>query len=249
MLRASRTDQLNGLLLAFYKRLTKGEKTMYLHRLVLTHMPSMLVRSVSSITLKINKKQIIVAVVLVSLSIALSWATTRKNKPMPTITFQGLASDGIHVTAAYPDQSWQEVILTNSGNHHVAALVILYQLTVNDGYTILVRDVICDPHVNMESDPAKLKELLSQYPVIPPHTRWLAGAGVDRIRVGKQIPDFESARTLVGQQFPFEMNALKSVRISIDGALLDTGQFIGPQTDNPKQWILDVVKKLNEEVS
>lgn len=166
-------------------------------------------------------------------------------KPMvvkkPVVTATGLFEIGLKLTPAYPEDSWQEVILANESKHHIIATVIRYELTAEDGNKQIIRDVICHPNISLETNPAKIKELLARYPVIPSRTRWFAGAGIDRIRIQSTIPPFEETRELVAQKFVFD--SLISVNITIDGVILEDGQMLGPQTDNPKQWIIDVINE------
>lgn len=180
---------------------------------------------------------------------ALLALTSGNKKPMivaknPSITTLGLPEIGLRLTSAYPQQTWQEVVITNEGKHHIIGAVIHYELIAEDGSRQVARDVICHPNVSLETNPVKIKELLAKYPIIPPHTSWLGGLGIDRVRLQGQVPPFEETRNLVDQNFLFD--SLKSVNITIDGAILEDGQIVGPQKDNPKQWIIDVINEFRK---
>ncbi|HEX8137297.1 MAG TPA: hypothetical protein VF544_06875 [Pyrinomonadaceae bacterium] len=162
--------------------------------------------------------------------------TTVKN---PIVTTTGLAEIGLKLRPAYPNRSWQEVVLTNEGTHHIIAAVIHYELTSEDGRKQVAREIICDPNISLETSPTKIKELLARYPVIPPHSNWLAGVGIDRVRLSNRVPPFEETRHLMAQKISFDF--LSSVNITIDGVILEDGQMIGPQLDEPKQWITKVI--------
>lgn len=193
------------------------------------------------------RKIIIIDAIIIILSIAVVSGKLYMNEPKFIITTTGIDRIGLKLTSAYPDKSWQELILQNESDHHIVAAVIRYELVKEDGTTALARDVICEAGVSLESDPEKLKRLLTKLPVIPPRSNWLVGVGIERMRLSSSIPSFEQTRSQVFLQPTLNPPALKSVHISVDGVVLEDGQMIGPQVDNPKQWIVDVVNKLNEE--
>ncbi len=164
---------------------------------------------------------------------------------MPSVTAKGLESIGLTLEVAYPERSWQAVVLTNHGEHHIIAAVLLYEITSQDGKKALAREVILDPNVSLESDPAKIKRLLVKHPVIPPYSRWLTGVGVDRIRMVRGLPSFEDSRSFISLELP-TVSPPKSIDITIDGAILGDGRILGPQRENTKQWISDMTRKLIE---
>ena len=174
--------------------------------------------------------------------------TSKMSSENPRITTLGLPEISVAIQVAYPGKSWQEVVLTNSGEHHLVAAVLVYELTKEDGSKGYARDVICDPGVSAESDPVKLKELLIRTPVIPPQSSWLVGVGIDRTRLSKGLPSFEESRHLVFQKLVENPPPIKSIHITLDAVILEDGRVVGPQRDNPKQLILDVVKKFNQEL-
>lgn len=163
----------------------------------------------------------------------------------PVVTTKGLEAIGVTLELAYPERSWQEVVLSNNGEHHIIAAVLLYELTTQDGKKAWARDVILDPNVSLENNPAKIKQLLVKHPVIPPFSRWLLGVGVDRTRIFHGLPSFEDSRNLISLELP-TAGQLKSVLITIDGAILEDGQIVGTQRENTRQWVSDMARKLSE---
>lgn len=162
------------------------------------------------------------------------------------VTSEGLDEIGVFLRVAYPGKSWQQVRLDNTGKHHIIAAVILYEVSLADGNKTYARDVIWHPRVSRENDPSKLRELLLKYPVIPPGSTWLAGVGVDRKRLTQRLMSYEQSRSLTYQEFVIS-TPIKSIHISLDSAITENGQVIGPQQENIRQWMDDVAKKLKEE--
>lgn len=159
----------------------------------------------------------------------------------PVITTEGLDDIGVTLELAYPGKSWQEVVLKNRGKHHIIAAVVRYEFTKQDGSKGFARDVICDPRISLESNAAKLKDLLVKYPVIPPDSTWLCGVGLDRLRLTGKVPPLEEIQHLVFQPVVLTPPPLKSLHITLDGAIIEDGQLMGPQRDNPKQWVTDII--------
>lgn len=167
------------------------------------------------------------------------------NTSHPVVTVKGLEPESVRLELAYPNRSWQELILTNNGKHHIIAAVLLYEFTTADDKRALARDVILDPSVSLETNPTTIKQILGKHPVIPPSSRWLIGVGVDRTRIIGSLPPYEETRSLVALLLPIP-GPLKTVNITIDGAILEDGQIVGPQKENTKQWVSDMVIKQKE---
>jgi hypothetical protein len=160
----------------------------------------------------------------------------------PVITTQGLNDIGVTLNLAYPGRSWQEVVLANTSEHHIIAALVLYEFTKQDGTKGFARDVICDPHVSLEESPLKIKALLTKYSVIPPNSTWLCGVGLDRLRIGSEVPPFEKVQEdLVFQRIVLTPPALTRLDITIDGVITENGHTIGPQKENLRRWVIQII--------
>jgi hypothetical protein len=164
----------------------------------------------------------------------------------PSISTQGLEAIGLTLELAYPRESWQELIFTNNGEHQVIAALIHYEFTNVDGQKAFARDVIWDPKVSQETDPTRLKELVSRYQVIPAGSQWLVGVGVERVRLNNRKPSFEESRMHVYQSLP-PTKPVEQIHISLDAVIIEDGQIIGPQKENIRHWINVVADKFREE--
>src|SRR5918911_2931483 len=183
------------------------------------------------------RRSLIVSLLLIVLSVLIHRSPTYMNIHSPNITINGIDEMGIQLALAYPVHSWEELVLTNKSEHHIIAAVVLYELIREDGKRLFVRDIICHPQISLESNPAKIRELLANYPVVPPQSNWLVGFGVDRTQLTRGLPSFHASRSLVSQELMLDPPP-QSVCITIDGAILDDGRIVGPQKDSPKQWII-----------
>jgi hypothetical protein len=160
------------------------------------------------------------------------------NAIVPVIAY-GLDDIGVKLTAAYPDRSWREMILSNESDYHVVYAVIIYEFTrEEDGQKLAVSQFFGHPEVALEKDPIKIKTLVNKYPLFPPHSKWVVGLGIDNMQIKENLPTLEevleSSATLL-EPIDIGKKPLKQIVIILDGVILEDGKLVGPQKINIRQ--------------
>ena len=159
------------------------------------------------------------------------------------VTTVGLDELGVKIALAYPEKSWQHLVLKNETDHHLLAVIIRYDITSPDDKSFAIREIICEPEVSLETDPEKMELLLRHRQVIAPHSTWLVGFGVDRIRFDGALPTYEEGLSLVAVEATHRPNEFaKHISVIIDGVILDDGRVIGPRKDEVRQRVADMLK-------
>jgi hypothetical protein len=191
---------------------------------------------------------IIIAIILAIGIPLVTWSIRQWNKPkiaknaIVPVTASGLEEIGVKLIPAYPDRSWREMILTNESDHHLIAVVMTYEMTGEDGQKGFGLNVLMRPEVSLETDPAKIAAFLTKYPdpypLIPPHSKWLVGVGMQNLRFTDTLPSFEEARNFssIEEDTP---PVLKGVHVFLDGVILEDGRTVGPQTRIIRQVLID----------
>ncbi|MGH9839574.1 MAG: hypothetical protein ACREEM_12405 [Blastocatellia bacterium] len=192
-----------------------------------------------------STQKVVVIALLLALVTFIIWSYFRMNKQKDqtastSVTASGLEEIGVKLAPAYPQRSWREMILSNESDHHIIAVVMVYEVTREDNEKISLGHVIALPELSLENDPVRIRAFLEKHPIIPPHSKWLVGLGVENKRLTDTLPTFEEAQSSTFMQdVTLTPKALKSVHITLDGVILENGQTVGPQTRNTRQVISD----------
>jgi|GEM_PF-5147182 len=185
-------------------------------------------------------KSIIIAALLVIVIPFVSWSVNRMNKQKSQsliVTTSGISEIGVKLIPAYPDRSWQEMILTNESNQHIIAVIVIYEVTREDGQMMPLQYIICHPELSLETDPSKIKALLKKYSLLPPHSKWLVGLGVERTQLADTLPTLEETRASAYLQDLVLTPPIKKVHVILDGIIFEDGRTAGPQKNDPRQVI------------
>ena len=155
------------------------------------------------------------------------------------VTAKGLGEIGLHLAPAYPDRSWQELIISNSSNDYVIAVLIKYDVMRIDGESQGVGYLIWHPEINKETDPEKRRALLRIYHMIPPNSTWLVGLNIENTRLkNSTLPPLEEVQAS-GSIKALSLTPLpiRQVDVTVSAAMIEDGRIFGSQPDELKKLI------------
>lgn len=165
-----------------------------------------------------------IALFLIAVTSFYGWSMY--NRTDLRFTINGIDEFGLRLELPYGKESPGDVILINNGTHSLLAYKVRWEGVKTNGEVVERKMVKFYPDALLEKDPAKRAALLKDDPMIPPETKWLVGLNRQTRQIDSQIPRLDE----IGrdpQVFP-DFQEYRQINITLD-AILDDGQFVGPQ--------------------
>lgn len=165
----------------------------------------------------------IAAILMLSSAVIMVWSSHHKSGLQ--LTVKGNDELGLILELPYLKESPADVVITNNSNHDFLAYKIRWEGIKYNGEVVERESIKYHPLALLEKNPDKRRELLTETPLLPPHTKWFVGLGREHQQITGKVPSLEE----VGRDpelFP-DIKEYKQINVTLDGAILENEQIVG----------------------